>query len=494
MKRHYYLVLAAGATMLAACQGLSDAFSAHVDVVAKAGSQELSVVRLGDLLGKAKLGIPVNQEIATAVARDLWVPYQLLALAAAKGDSLGDPKGIDAAAATMFENARIQKFMENLSKTFPTEGGSQADYESGKGDMYSARHILFMMPPNANLVVRDSVKKLAESVRAQVTDANFADMAKKYSADATSKNGGDLGLFPKNMMVKQFSNALAKLKPGEISPLVQTQFGFHIIQRNTWDHVKGDYGTQFGNRGKQVAESTYVAGIQSAANVQLKSDAATSAKEMAKDPLGHRADDRVLATFNGGSLTVGKLAMVLLANPSAARLTQQIVAAPDSLVNQYVTNMAQREVLLQRADSAKSAVSPEEMNQLHADFKQAVVAAWNGLNVDPKSLADSAATPDARARLAAARVEAYIDRVMAGQAQPLPVAAPLQIVLLGKFDAKVNPAGIDRAVERAQQLRLAADSSRAAAQPRSEVPLPGAMTPPAGSAVPAPAAPAAKKP
>src|SRR4051812_20926835 len=115
MKRTSFFILALSATTLAACDGLSEAFTAHVDVAAKAGSQSLSVIRLGDLLGNAKLQIPVNKDVATLVARDLWVPYQLLGIAAARGDSLKDPKAMDDAASAMLENARLGKFMESIA-------------------------------------------------------------------------------------------------------------------------------------------------------------------------------------------------------------------------------------------------------------------------------------------------------------------------------------------------------------------------------------------
>jgi hypothetical protein len=61
------------------------------------------------------------------------------------------------------------------------------------------------------------------------------------------------------------------------------------------------------------------------------------------------------------------------------------------------------------------------------------------------------------------------------------VPSPLQIVLMNKYDSKVNAAGIDRAVERAQKIRVVADSTRAANQPKSAVPLPGAAGPAAGA-------------
>jgi hypothetical protein len=483
MKRTSLLGLFLCATTLAACSGLKDALTAHVDVVARAGSQELSVTRLSDLLGNSKIGVPINKDVATLVARDLWVPYQLLGLAAARGDSLTDAKAIDAAASGMIENAKLGRFMEGVSAKFPQDSGSEAAYLSGKGDLFAARHILFLVPKGAPATVRDSVKKKAASVLSQVTAANFADMAKKYSQDNTAQRGGDLGVFPRGMMVKPFGDAVAALKPGQISPLVETEYGYHIIQRSTWDQAKAQYVSQAGSRGRQVAESTYIAQAEKEAGVKTKDDAAATVKAVAKDPMEHRKDKTVLATYNGGNYTAGRLAMFLLAAPRSAQLLQQIQSAPDSLLKRFATNQAQREVLLKRADSAKTGLTPDELATLHRDFSQAVAASWQQMGIDPKSLADSAKSPAERERLAAARVESYLDRIMAGQAQPVPVPAPLQIVLMDKYDAKINPAGIDRAVERAAKLRAAADSARTASQPKSSVPLPGATAP----AAPAPA-------
>lgn len=487
MKRFSLLAIVLSVTTLAACDGLKEALTAHVDVVAKAGSQELSVTRLGDLLGKAKLQIPINKDVATLVARDLWVPYQLLGIAAARGDSLGDQKAIDQAAASMLENAKLSKFMESVAAKLPVDSGTESNYLSGKGDLYAARHILFLFPQGAPVTpaMKDSIRKRAESVRAQVTAANFADMAKKYSQDNTASRGGDLGVFPRTAMVKPFADAVAALKPGEISGIVETQYGYHIVQRETWDQAKGAYLQQAGGRSRQVAESTYIADAQKVANAKLKPDAAATVKAVAKDPIGHRNDKTVLATYTGGELTASRIALFLLGNSQSARLAQQIQSAPDSLVNQFVLNQTQREVLLRRADSAKVGMTPEEIANLHRDFTQLVLQSWQALGVDPKSLADSAKTGAERERLAAARVEAFMDRVMAGTQQPVPIPAPLQIVLMDKYDAKVNTAGIDKAVERATKLRSSADSARTSQQPATAVPLPGA--PPASKA-PAPAA------
>jgi peptidyl-prolyl cis-trans isomerase D len=504
MKRFPLLVLALGMSTLSACDGLKEALTAHVDVAARAGSQELSVTRLSDMLGKATLQVPVNKEVATLLARDLWVPYQLLGLAAARGDSLADPKAIEAAASGLIANAKLRRFLDGVSANMPIDSGTEANYSQAKNDLYAARHILFLVPKEAPPASRDSIRRKADQIRAQLTTANFAQLAKTNSQDPQSAvNGGDLGVFPRGMMVKPFGDAVAALKLGEISPVVETEFGYHIIQRNTWDQVKDKYAQQAGGQSREAGQLKYMEQAKTESKAAAKDDAATTAKAVAKDPLAYRKDKTVLATSSTGNLTAGDFAMILLSEPRSGQLLQQIQQAPDSMVKQFVLSQAQRGVLLKRADSAKVGLSADELTSLRRDFVGAVKQSWQSLGIDPKSLADSAKTPAERERLAAARIEAYLDKVMTGQAQPLPVLSPLQLLLMDKYDAKVNSAGIDRAVERAQKIRASADSARAATQPKSAVPLPGGMGGGPGAAPggapsappsPAPAQPAPARP
>lgn len=477
MKIRSLVALVAAAVTLTGCEGIKEALTAHVDVVARAEDQELGVTRLADLLGNSTLQIPVNRETA-GIVTDLWVNYQLLAEAAATGDSLNDPKAIEEAAQGITANERLRRFMQSLGSTLRGDSASEATYNQAAGGVLAARHILFSFPGGASQEQRDSVRRRAETVRSQVTPTNFAEMARRHSADpGSASRGGDLGAFNREDMVKPFSDAVVALQPGEISRPVETQFGYHIIQRQTYANAKESYAQAFSQRSAQAAESSYIARVDQEADINVKGNAAAVAKSATRDMMSARRNDDVMATFKGGDLTVAEFARWIESFPPQVRITQQMAQAPDSLVRQFVKSIARNEVLLMKADSAGIRLSDEEKQQLQGEFRQIVTNLWERLRIDPRMLADSARNEAERERLAAARVEAFLDRVMAGQEQPISIPLPIQAVLSAKFDSKVNQAGLDRAVERATKLRASADSARSAQQPQSQVPLPPAGVP-----------------
>ena len=81
---------------------------------------------------------------------------------------------------------------------------------------------------------KEQAQKLAEEIaqKAQKRDANFGELAMRYTDDPAGKsNGGKLGSFERSRMVKPFADAAFALSPGQTSGVVETAFGYHIILR-----------------------------------------------------------------------------------------------------------------------------------------------------------------------------------------------------------------------------------------------------------------------
>lgn len=96
-------------------------------------------------------------------------------------------------------------------------------------------HILLTVPADATAEQKAQIRAKAEQVLSQVkaNPTKFADLAKQYSQDpGSATNGGDLGYFGKGAMVKPFEDVAFSLKQGQISGIVETQFGFHILKLN----------------------------------------------------------------------------------------------------------------------------------------------------------------------------------------------------------------------------------------------------------------------
>jgi hypothetical protein len=489
------LAIAAAAAFVVsatACSGLKEAMSAHVDTAAKAGSEELSVDRLATLLGEAT--VPPRKDVAQAIA-NAWVDYELLGQAAAKGDTVVTDKALDAALWAPLSTLKAKKYYELVSRNWGTEDSAAARRMFENGDILAASHIL-ILTKGATPEVKAAAKKKMQGLRAQATSANFAALAKANSQDTPSAaRGGSLGLFQKGAMVPQFEQALLALKPGEISPVIETEYGYHIIRRPTYDEVKTELLQASKGRSMQQAESTFVAKLQEGGKIEMRDDAAATARVVVGDPDAHRSDNSAIATSAAGKFTAAELARWIATFPPMTQSQQrgQLQNAPDSVVVMFVKNFITNDLVIRAADSAKVGPSPDEIKQLHNAFFQARNAAWTQLGVDPKTLADSGKTEADRVRFASARISKYMAALVSGQAQFVQVPEPVARVLRDKASASVNSAVIDRAVERAVKAHATADSAARAGAPATAVPMPQGA-PQAAPQAQQPANPTPKKP
>ena len=139
---------------------------------------------------------------------------------------------------------------------------NQSQYR--QDEQIKARHILFMTRDPGPQIEKQA-KMRADSLLAAIRKdgGDFAELARRFSQEpGAATSGGDLGWFGRGRMVKEFEAAAFALKPGEISPVVKTQFGYHIIKLEerkaagleSFDEVRGEIRLQMARaRGDSTA-------------------------------------------------------------------------------------------------------------------------------------------------------------------------------------------------------------------------------------------------
>lgn len=100
-----------------------------------------------------------------------------------------------------------------------------------RAESVKASHILLGVDQKASVEEKKAAREKADKLRKELAGgADFAALAKANSTCPSNQQGGDLGFFGKGQMVASFEEAAFSLKPGEISDVVETQFGYHIIK------------------------------------------------------------------------------------------------------------------------------------------------------------------------------------------------------------------------------------------------------------------------
>jgi peptidyl-prolyl cis-trans isomerase C len=219
-------------------------------------------------IAAADLGGSLPQQMTPEQKRDYLTSYSVdLSLVAAEADK--EKIVSDADMQKRLDYFRKKILMEQLL----TKAARDAVTDEAMKKLYDdtvksitpeeevhARHIL--------LENEDDAKKAYDRVK---NGEDFAKVAKELSKDPGSSDGGDLGWFTKDRMVKEFADAAFALKPGEVSPPVKSQFGWHVIKLEerrqkavpTFDQVKQQIETYLTRKSQQ----DLILKLRSAANI-----------------------------------------------------------------------------------------------------------------------------------------------------------------------------------------------------------------------------------
>lgn len=438
-------------------------------LVARAGDHQLTVDQAARLLSGVQ-GLPNETEVVEALA-DLWIDYTLLARAAAE-DSTFRQLRLDALVEPQFEQEMVLALRDSVVQpdTAIEEDELRALFAEGApGQQVRASHILMQVPPQASSTEVDSVRRAMESIRARLeAGEDFESLAREFSQDPGSgPQGGDLGWFAREDMVRPFSDAAFELDPGETSGVVQTPFGFHVIrvhekQVPSFEDLREQFRAQVQDERYQHAESLYIASVEEAASIEVTEGAAELVRSLAADPdqvLPPRAGRRALARYEGGEYTVRE-ALEFMRTRQAQFLSGLSTAPDDAIEEGFLRGLVQRKLLVREARQA--GLSPTDAQRdsvgdiVRAQFRE--IARTLGLH--PLEVLGT----ETRAQAIERVVEARLRAVVTGQAQMIPLAG-LSVALRANTDARIFETGLEQTVQQVARARGPAPATPPATPP-----------------------------
>lgn len=178
----------------------------------------------------------------------------------------------------------IRKLLDDQigGKSTVSEKESRAYYDGNlesfkKPEQVRASHILIKVDPGADEAKKAEARTKIESLQAKLKNGeDFGALAKEYSEGPSGPKGGDLGFFGRGQMVKPFEETAFSMKPGQVSGMVETRFGYHLIMVTertpestlSYEEVK-DRLEQYLKQQKVQAEiAAYVENLKSKAKIE----------------------------------------------------------------------------------------------------------------------------------------------------------------------------------------------------------------------------------
>jgi peptidyl-prolyl cis-trans isomerase D len=330
------------------------------------------------------------------------------------------------------------------AKVSPPDKDIEDYYKSNLKKLYThpdevhARHILIEVASGATAEEKAKAKAKAEDVMKQLQKgADFAKLAKQYSQDpSTRMDGGDLGTFGRNQMIKPFEDAAFSMKPGELR-LVETKFGFHDVKLDSISPAHVDKLTDVrpkiiealraeagGRMSRQALDEDVTAAL---ANGNLADLAKKRGLELVETPAFSRDDAASVVhepklIDTAFKLDVGQVRAVSGGTAAAPYLVKTVTREPEHVPpmkdieakvrDAYIRATAESQALAKAQDLLKQIKTPDDFDKIAQANKLAVHRTDSFLR-SGESVPELGSFPEVSAAAGVVpRIPGVIDRVM----------------------------------------------------------------------------------
>jgi hypothetical protein len=432
--------------LVAGCGDAREESPIEPGVLATVDGWSLSAERMAELLVLAQ-PFPLDSSAVIGFARQ-WVGAAALARLAAAGDDLLTEDV--ARAATWLERREAMLALDRQDRlgVLAVVTPPIAESTFRQGDLRLLAHVVRLVGPETPTEERALQQRTAQRILNELVEGGAWDEAVAQSEDLETRNaGGLLGLFGPGELTPALDRAARSLEPGQVSSVVETPVGFHILYRPRFEEVRQLYADLLSERRLAEFDVAATRGLLEERGFSTDSVATAALRDLAADPWRALSSERRLATWSGGALTAQTVARYVVSLPDESR--RELREAGDDDLETLLETIATREIRITDAEGLGLNLD-ESFEELMMEQHAAEVSYW----LDALSIETEPADQPERARETLAR---YMERVASRQVDPRALSPLFEAWLLGRVDWNVEPAAASEAIAQARAMITAAD-------------------------------------
>ncbi len=435
------------ALVIAGCS-IQDAFQSDVGIVARGGPIVLERDSLAAILA-SRSNVTPRRQIAEQLAHR-WVEFALFVERVAQGDSMLDSATVHQAMWPDVNRLLVDRYHDRLMAERVRIDSAVIDSAYGAGDVRLIDHILIRTRPDMSTEERTAARRRAEALRARLVAGQPWDVANQENDDPAAKRAnGSLGVIERGQMIPAFDTAAFALQPGELSEVVETQYGYHVVRRRPLRDVWQEYAETVEDLLTTRMDSVFLEELAERWRIRVRDKAPDVIREAVAAPLQTFKSGKVLATYRGGQFTAKDFIRWLQALPML--MNQNVADAIDGQLTDLATSLVRNEVLVREAREAGTVLSAEEWHSVREQLRAQIGRVISGVGLDTAFV--DVESLEARRRIGAAAIRAYFYRLAATPRTAVVVPAFLADKLRDDMPWEVSQSGLDQAVELASRWR-----------------------------------------
>lgn len=449
------IVVIVAATVAQPACDLRDAMTTDVEVVAEAGSHELRVDELAEMVTSSNVRLTrgaVEQWV------QLWIDYSLFAQRVAAGDSLLDTLAVATAMWYDADSLLLGKFRARLVDSLVRVDDALIDSAFTAGQHRLIDLIVVQVAVDASPEEQERRRAAITRLRAGLEGGTSFEQV-TAGLDPAAGAGGRRLLVTRAGLPQGLADTVFALDIGKLSGVIETASAFYVARRPRLTEARDDFTKALRDTLARRTEVAYLDAVLDTWDITVGSRAPALVREAVRYPKQTAASQKVLGTFRGGAFTVSDFVRWL----PVLRMQDQIAQATDEQVRELVQSLIQNEMLLSEVRQRGLVLQPEDIQDLRDRLAEEIEKVQDALGLDV--LLAAVATRDVLRRMVQLAVGRHVADVLRGERQLAVVPPALVDMLRNSAHWSVSYAAIDRTVELARIARTRLAWSGSAIRP-----------------------------